>query len=173
MASIAGALLLTSCAGPSSTSASSKTPPAASNPAGASLAIALKGSARVFFRAGNFEQSYSLQTESGQTNSIDPGGGQAYLDFGSSSTQRLGVTVVGGGASGATLKGPDKVLALFDDSVAREGGISTVGQGLCVFALTEFGSGGLGGELDCENVAPAMGASAPVRFQASISMTPS
>lgn len=153
--------------------AASATPATVSSPSSArGLAIALKATASITFRAAGFTRSYTLDSDSNPANGLTTNSGQAFLDLGLSSGQELHVTVVGDGAPGATLRGATEILASFTDSVAHVGGISTVGQGTCTLALTRFGADGLGGFLDCENVAPLMGATGPVAFTASIDAVP-
>lgn len=139
---------------------------------GPGIAIALRARATVMFHAGGFTRQYQLDSDSNPANDLQLESGQAFLDLGSSNDQELRVTVVGSGAPGATLKGADQVLAFFTDEVARVGGIATVGQGTCTLALTRFGTTGMAGNLDCEDVAPLMGASGPVDFQASFDAVP-
>ena len=136
------------------------------------MAIALKGSARVTFQAAGFTREYQLASNANPGSGLDPEGRQAFLDFGTLETQELRVTVIDGGAAGATLKGPNQVLASFEDSVAHMGGIATVGQGTCTLSLTVFGAAGITGELDCQDIAPLMAAGGPVSFRASLDAVP-
>lgn len=176
-------LTLAACARPSGSTASppSPTPSAASSvsPTGLTLqsvgpgiAIAVSATATVTFRAGTSSREYQLASGSNPRNALDLESRQAFLDLGTTATQELSVTVIGGGAPGATLKGPSRVLASFDDSVAHVGGIATVGQGTCTLTLSRFGQDGMAGMLDCEDVAPVMGAASPVSFQASLDAVP-
>ena len=184
LASIAAVILaLAACAKPLSSTASARSPtpsaaPSVSPPGstlqsvGPGIAIALRATATVTFRAGTFSREYQLASGSNPRNALDLDSRQAFLDLGATATQELSVTVIGGGSPGATLKGPSRVLASFDDSVAHVGGIATVGQGTCTLTLSRFGQDGMEGLLDCEDVAPAMGAAAPVSFQASLDAVP-
>ena len=148
-------------------------PATGSSPSSApGLAVALKATASITFRAVGFTRSYTLDSDSNPANGLTTSSRQAFLDLGLSSGQELHVTVVGDGAPGATLRGATEILASFTDSVAHGGGIATVGQGTCTLALTRFGADGMAGTLDCENVAPLMGAAGPVGFTASIDAVP-
>jgi hypothetical protein len=157
-------------AGTSPTSELAATPSAQS--AGPGIEIALKATATISFQSSGFSRQYQLASGSNLANSLDLESHQAFLDLGSSSTQELRVTVVGGGAPGVTLQGPREVLASFEDTVARVGGIATVGQGSCTLMLTRFGSDGMAGSLDCQNVAPSLGSASPVSLQASLDAVP-
>ena len=162
----------TPAASPTPSPAASASPPSTLQSAGPGIAIALRATATITFRAGTFSREYQLASDSNPRNAVDLESRQAFLDLGATATQELSVTVIGGGSSGATLKGPNQVLASFDDSVAHVGGIATVGQGTCTLALTRFGRDGMAGMLDCEDVAPAMGATTPVSFKASLDAVP-
>ena len=134
--------------------------------------IALKATATINFRAGSFSSTYALDSDANPANGLVLSSRQAFLDLGSSSTQELRITVIGGAAANSDLSGPNQVLASFADETTHQGGIATVGQGLCKLHLATFGATGLSGSLDCENVAPLMGSSGQVNFQASIQALP-
>lgn len=136
------------------------------------LAVALKATASITFQSAGFTKTYTLDSDSNPANGLTTSSGQAFLDLGTSSGQELHVTVIGDGAPGAMLRGATEILASFTDSVAHVGGIATVGQGTCTLLLTRFGPDGLAGSLDCENVAPLMGAGGPVGFTASLNALP-
>jgi hypothetical protein len=157
---------------PSSPVAAASPSAASSHSPGPGVAIALKGSATITFRAAGFSREYQLASGSNTSNGLEVGSGQAFLDLGGLSTEELRVTVISGGAPGVTLKGAGQVLASFEDETAHVGGIATVGQGICTLTLTRFGSDGLAGDLDCQDVAPSMGAGSPVGFQASLDAVP-
>lgn len=128
--------------------------------------------ATITFRAGSFSSTYTLDSDSNPANGLVLSSRQAFLDLGSASTQELRVTVIGGAAANSDLSGPNQVLASFADETTHQGGIATVGQGLCKLHLATFGATGMSGNLDCENVAPLMGSSGQVNFQASIQANP-
>lgn len=159
---------MSSGATPTPSAVASLSPSASAGPGGG---IALKATATINFRAGSFSSTYMLDSDSNPANGLVLSSRQAFLDLGSSSTQELRVTVIGGGAANSDLSGPDQVLASFADEATHQGGIATTGQGSCKLHLATFGADGLSGSLDCENVAPLMGSSAPVEFQASIQAT--
>jgi hypothetical protein len=169
---------LAACASTSSTRSSGTTPTSAAAPTpsaqspGPGIGIALKATATISFQSGGFSRQYQLSSGSNSANAIDLESHQAFLDLGASGIQELRVTVVGDGAPGVTLQGPRQVLASFEDAVAHVGGIATVGQGSCILMLTRFGTDGMAGSLDCQNVAPSLGSASPVSFQASLDAVP-
>jgi hypothetical protein len=169
---------LAACASTSSTRSAGTSPatteattPSAQSP-GPGIGIALNATATISFQSSGSSRQYQLTSGSNPANALDLESHQAFLDLGSSGTQELRVTVVAGGAPGVTLQGPSQVLASFEDAVAHVGGIATVGQGSCTLMLTRFGSDGMAGSLDCQNVAPSLGSASPVSFQASLDAVP-
>ena len=154
---------------PSPSATVSTSPSTSPGPGGG---IALKATATINFRAGSFSSTYTLDSDSNPANGLVLSSRQAFLDLGSSSTQELRVTVIGGAAANSELSGPNQVLASFTDETTHQGGIATAGQGLCKLHLATFGAAGMSGSLDCENVAPLMGSSGQVNFQASIQARP-
>ena len=155
---------------PSNTTASPLTAPTESPATG--LGIALKATGTVDFQSHGFSHEYQLSSASNPSNLLALESHQAALNLGVPSEQQFTMTVIGGGAPGVTLKGPNEIVAAFGDLVEHVGGIATVGQGECTLALTRFGTDGLAGRLDCENVAALMGAAGPVSFQASVDAVP-
>lgn len=135
---------------------------------GSAVVVALTATAMVGFRAGSFSSTYRLDSVSGNTNSLVLNSGAAVIDVGSSNTQELRVTVFGGASRNADLSGPNQLLASFNDEGTHQGGIATIGQGVCKLHVATFSAQGMSGTLDCQNVAPLMGSSAPAGFQASI-----
>lgn len=132
------------------------------------IGIALKATATVTFHGAGFDRNYTLDSSGNAANGLTMESRQAFLDLGGPQAQELKVTVIGDAAAGAHLQGANQVLANFTDSVAKQGGIATQGQGVCTLDLTRFGSDGLAGNLDCENVVPDLGSTAPVSFRATI-----